>query len=278
MEQGGATSVAEGIEEHVSEEAPTGGVDMGQDGATPTAHGVPDALVRPVEGHVTQPYSAQHPAVDIAAEARTPVLAAADGVVAAAHWSEEGYGNVVAIDHGDELRALYSHLLDYQVKTGDVVVTGQQIGSVGNTGKSTGPHLHFELRKFVNPLLLLESVDTGPGAFVWPVEGEITQGYSAQHHALDIAAEAGTPVLAATDGVVVAAQWDSEGYGNIVLIDHGGELRALYSHLLDYQVEVGDEVTAGQQIGTVGNTGQSTGPHLHFELRQHLDPLPLLQD
>lgn len=110
---------------------------------------------------------------------------------------------------------------------------------------------------------------------VWPVEGRITQPYSPEHYALDIAAEEGTPVVAAAVGTVVAAEW-ADRHGNLVAIDHGDGLITRYTHLLDFQVEVGDQVDQGQQIGRVGSTGESTGSHLHFELILKIDPTPLL--
>jgi murein DD-endopeptidase MepM/ murein hydrolase activator NlpD len=110
---------------------------------------------------------------------------------------------------------------------------------------------------------------------VWPVEGHITQPYSSEHYAIDIAAEEGTPVVAAAAGTVVAAEWANR-HGNLVAIDHGAGLISRYTHLLDFQVEVGDYVDQGQQIGRVGSTGESTGPHLHFELILKIDPTPLL--
>ena len=110
---------------------------------------------------------------------------------------------------------------------------------------------------------------------VWPVEGHITQPYSSEHYAIDIAAEEGTPVVAAAAGTVVAAEW-ADRHGNLVAIDHGGGMITRYTHLLDYQVAVGDNVNQGQQIGRVGSTGESTGPHLHFELILKIDPTPLL--
>ncbi|MDY7078066.1 MAG: M23/M56 family metallopeptidase [Chloroflexota bacterium] len=113
---------------------------------------------------------------------------------------------------------------------------------------------------------------------VWPVEGHIAQSYSPEHRALDIAAEEGTPIVAAADGVVTTAQWDSDGRGNMVIIDHGDGWSTLCSHMADYQVAEGDEVTAGQVIGTVGSTGWSTGPHLHFELWHDTEPVSPLED
>lgn len=122
---------------------------------------------------------------------------------------------------------------------------------------------------------LPQETPTSPLDLVWPVEGHITQPYSSEHYALDIAAKEGTPVVAASAGTVVAAEWDDR-HGNLVAIDHGDGLITRYTHLLDYQVEVGDEVDQGQPIGRVGSTGESTGPHLHFELILKIDPTPLL--
>jgi murein DD-endopeptidase MepM/ murein hydrolase activator NlpD len=113
---------------------------------------------------------------------------------------------------------------------------------------------------------------------VWPVEGYITQPYSPEHPAIDIAAEEGTPIVAAAAGVVVAAGWDDAGAGNFIVINHGDMTFTRYTHLLDYQVEIGDEVSQGQKIGRVGSTGESTGPHLHFELMLKIDPTPLLNN
>jgi murein DD-endopeptidase MepM/ murein hydrolase activator NlpD len=110
---------------------------------------------------------------------------------------------------------------------------------------------------------------------VWPVEGHITQPYSSEHYGIDIAAEEGTPVVAAASGTVAAAEW-ADRHGNLVAINHGDGLITRYTHLLDYQVAVGDQVDQGQQIGRVGSTGESTGPHLHFEVILKIDPTPLL--
>jgi murein DD-endopeptidase MepM/ murein hydrolase activator NlpD len=109
----------------------------------------------------------------------------------------------------------------------------------------------------------------GTGIFGWPVAGQITQGYWDRHRALDIGSWQGAPVLAADSGYVVAAGWDDAGYGRTVLIDHGNGFQTLYAHLQVYYVEVGDSVAKGEQIAEVGSTGNSTGPHLHLELRQN---------
>ena len=106
----------------------------------------------------------------------------------------------------------------------------------------------------------------GSGVISWPMSGYISQGYWAGHLAIDIAASAGTPIYAADAGYVVAAGWSTVGYGNMVIIDHGNGYRTLYAHMTSYWVQVGQSVAKGQQIGTCGSTGNSTGPHLHFEV------------
>ncbi len=107
----------------------------------------------------------------------------------------------------------------------------------------------------------------GVGAFVWPASGRITQGYWNSHRAIDIGAMFGSAVVASDSGYVVYAGWDRSGYGNLVIIDHGNGYRTYYAHLSAIFVRVGDSVARGVRIGSVGSTGHSTGPHLHFEIR-----------
>ena len=114
------------------------------------------------------------------------------------------------------------------------------------------------------------SVDAalGSGAFGWPAGGVIFQGYWSGHQAIDIAAWAGAPIAAADSGHVVFSGWDDTGYGYTLVIDHGNGFQTLYAHLQAYYVEAGENVAKGQQIAEMGSTGNSTGPHLHFEVRQ----------
>lgn len=103
--------------------------------------------------------------------------------------------------------------------------------------------------------------------------------YKHFHTGIDIAAPLGAPVMAAADGLVVAVGHSNAGYGNFVVIAHGGGVATLYGHLLQTDVSVGDRVVRGQLIGIEGSTGFSTGPHVHFELRvndQVIDPMPYL--
>jgi murein DD-endopeptidase MepM/ murein hydrolase activator NlpD len=126
------------------------------------------------------------------------------------------------------------------------------------------------------------------GMFSWPVTGTITSPFGWRsnpfggapefHQGLDIAAPTGTTVTAAAGGTVIMAQWYG-GYGNYILIDHGGGYSTGYGHLSAIYVTTGQSVQRGQAIGAVGSTGQSTGPHLHFEVRiagKPVDPAPRL--
>ncbi len=128
------------------------------------------------------------------------------------------------------------------------------------------------------------AVNVGPGActesydgvvgtlnFRWPVENHNLTGYdyapSANHYGIDLGGEMGDPVKAADNGVVVYAGWNDWGYGNMVVIDHGFGWQSLYAHLAEVDVICGQEVYAGDVIGSMGDTGEADGVHLHFELR-----------
>jgi murein DD-endopeptidase MepM/ murein hydrolase activator NlpD len=134
-----------------------------------------------------------------------------------------------------------------------------------------------------------------PGQLAWPLtEWAETQAYGCTtfvlepaapwcpgghfHSGVDMAAPAGTPVHAAGAGVATVAL-DPSGYGLYLIVAHGGGVSTLYGHLESTAVVSGDPVAAGAEIGRVGSTGLSTGPHLHFEVRRGgrpVDPVPLL--
>lgn len=119
----------------------------------------------------------------------------------------------------------------------------------------------------------------GDGQFIWPVQGEISQDYHGRHRGIDIATAFGREVVAADNGTVVKAGWTDIGYGLRVVIDHNIDYITLYAHLSEIYVEEGQVVEKGQVIGRIGSTGNSTGPHLHFELRDFgylIDPRRLL--
>lgn len=96
--------------------------------------------------------------------------------------------------------------------------------------------------------------------------------HRSMHEGLDFTANIGTPVVAAAGGIVVGANYHKE-YGNLVVIDHGVDLVTRYAHLSRMDVAIGQQVKQGQRIGAVGNTGRSTGAHLHFEVRSQGVPL-----
>ena len=132
------------------------------------------------------------------------------------------------------------------------------------------------------------SQSNAPYAWPLPSSGAITQGYSSdEHQALDIAIEEGTPVLAAESGTVVHTQvWDGvtidgdQSYGNMVMLSHADGNTTLYAHLSEISVSPGDAVEKGSEIGKSGTTGNSTGPHLHLEVRTadgRVDPMKFLQ-
>ena len=116
----------------------------------------------------------------------------------------------------------------------------------------------------------------------WPVSGPVTSPFGwrwgRMHEGIDIATGYGTPIGAAAGGTVIYCGWMG-GYGNLVVIDHGGGLATAYGHQSAIAVGCGQYVGRGQTIGYVGSTGHSTGPHLHFEVRINgspVDPLGYL--
>ena len=120
------------------------------------------------------------------------------------------------------------------------------------------------------------------GGFIQPVNGRFSSPYGYRVHPIsrsrklhtgqDIAAPSGTPIKAAGSGVVISAGWRN-GYGNTVIIDHGGGKSTLYGHCSRLYVSSGQRVSMGQRIAAVGSTGYSTGPHLHFEVRINGSPV-----
>ena len=242
-----------------------------------------------------------HRGDDLRADAGTEIHAAADGVVVAAqeHYS---WGNFVEIDHGtdaDGLRwaTLYAHMQSYTVQEGQTVHAGDVIGYVGSTGNATGNACHFEM--YVGGVLLQPRYFTDYGAD----SGELTQemadqilaeatdnlassalhtvvanstgiscGYSEDHPGLDITADEGMSVRAFASGTVREAGYDEEK-GNYIVLNHSDSLESEYCHMQSLLFDVGQTVAAGQDIGYVGSTGNSTGPHLHFELRENGTPI-----
>lgn len=137
-------------------------------------------------------------------------------------------------------------------------------------------HLDTDLRGFAS-------------GFVWPAEGEISGVFGSQrilngkprrpHNGVDVVAPRGSPVVACADGVVVLVNPNMFFTGMTVMIDHGHGLNSVYVHMSDIRVKVGQRVTKGARIGSVGQTGRVTGPHLHWGVSlfgTHLDPALLV--
>ena len=122
---------------------------------------------------------------------------------------------------------------------------------------------------------------------IWPVDGKLESGFGGRknpfggsgyefHSGQDIEAALGASVVAGAKGNVSFVGWQN-GYGQLVVIDHGGGLTTRYGHLSHIDVGQGESVTRGQFIGRVGSTGRSTGPHLHYEVRINDEPVDPLQ-
>lgn len=134
----------------------------------------------------------------------------------------------------------------------------------------------------------LKYLDSRPD--IWPVSGKITSPFGYRKHpiskrrhfhkGIDIANKTGTKIVAAGSGIVTYSGWNG-GYGKVIIVSHGYGYKSVYAHNNKNLVGVGDRVTKGQEIAELGNTGRSTGPHVHFEIRyngQHIDPLNLLEE
>ena len=211
---------------------------------------------------------------------------------------------------GHSYRTLYAHLDTLSVAAGDTVTQGQQLGTVGSTGNSTGNHLHLEL--FVDGALtdtrtmIPYDNTTSPDLhltttldFICPLQDytaisapfRTDDSDTPPHLGVDFAAAGGTPVQAAQSGVITQAGWDDD-HGYFVTIYHGANAAAnddgtypanyatSYAHLQSKPaVQVGQRVAQGDVIGYVGSTGSSTGNHLHFQLLVNgtpVDPLAML--
>ena len=139
-----------------------------------------------------------------------------------------------------------------------------------------------EINKEIKKLMTKKSYYGG--IMKWPVPSStiITSGFGMRFHpilkknelhtGIDIGAPKGVSIVAAASGKVIVAGWET-GYGNTVIIDHGGKIATLYGHASKLLVRVGENVKAGQTIAKVGSTGWSTGPHLHFEVRKNGSPI-----
>jgi LysM repeat protein len=134
-------------------------VSYGYSGTPPANAPVGSGIMTwPVTGRISQGYYGYHPALDIESPIGAAVASVDSGFVIAAGWDDTGYGYHVVIDHGNGLQSMYAHLQSYSIEVGDVVRAGQTIGAVGMSGRSSGPHLHVEIRQGtiqLNPAMFL---------------------------------------------------------------------------------------------------------------------------
>ena len=174
---------------------------------------------------------------------------------------------------GDTLSSLAAK---YKVTVNEIVAyplnSLESAGTPINSGKQliipngTKPYVPRQVAIYSGPIPA--SASRGTGHLGWPVKGQVTQRFWGGHRAVDVGAWTGAQIVAADSGYVVAARhgWNG-GYGNMVMIDHGNGFISLYAHMHSIYVRQGESIAKGEQVGTVGNTGRSTGPHLHFEVR-----------
>lgn len=180
---------------------------------------------------------------------------------------DEGYINLIAISE--------------ELKIDCVWVTSQEYFSIWDSRKVNPYNIDGTKYNDTTRLALYDTLNNYNWAF--PIRSNrVTSPFGMRryrwHYGTDISLNIGDTIVAAFDGIVRITQYDRLGYGYYVLLRHYNGLETLYGHLSSYSVKVGDIVKAGDVIGLGGNTGRSTGPHLHFEIRYQgnaLDPLEL---
>jgi murein DD-endopeptidase MepM/ murein hydrolase activator NlpD len=157
---------------------------------------------------------------------------------------------------------------DADLSTGDIVIVPDGEVAVTVSKVVKGKTVVFE------KLLNSYSYSTPAGFLIRPiVGGRKTQGLHG-HNGVDLANFIGTPVMASAEGTVIVAKSSgyNGGYGSMIIISHAGNIQTVYGHLSAVGVSVGQHVSQGEVIGALGNTGRSTGPHLHFEVRGAKNP------
>jgi len=171
-------------------------------------------------------------------------------------------------DISSEKIITYNNIKNNVIQKGQVVFLPDagQIYIAQKPRKTTRRNTTLVSRKYTGGGASLGSIK-----FIWPTRGVITQGFHRNHYALDIASKRGAPIYAAAGGVVSTSRtgWNY-GYGNYIIIDHGGGVQTLYGHNNTLYVKTGESVVKGQKIASMGNTGRVFGPtgiHLHFEIR-----------
>lgn len=173
----------------------------------------------------------------------------------------------IAKQYGVEANKILScNNLEAGLKIGQkIIVPGAKKITASTSSRSQNNYTGLSV---IRDLIKAPTVKAGGGKMAWPTSGHrVTQYFSWRHTGLDIGNKVGTPIYAADSGVVIIAQggWNG-GYGNTIVIDHGGGKKTRYGHMSKLFVKVGDTVEKGENIAAMGSTGRSTGSHLHFEV------------
>jgi hypothetical protein len=220
-------------------------------------------------------YAALNDNADMLSIGQTLYIPPEDGVLY--QWKEGDILEAVASRFNVSVQAITGYPGNHLDMTNPVVQPGQWIMAPGG---------HREFKSWVVPMVfrpksgVLKNILgpggcdvsgglVGGGAFVWPSVNHVLSGndFWSGHMGIDIAAGMGAAIYAADTGVVVYAGPIGGGYGNMIMIDHGNGYQTLYGHLSGINVRCGGNAVRGQLIGLAGSTGNSTGPHLHFEVR-----------
>lgn len=183
-------------------------------------------------------------------------------------------------DVSNELETIISDLQEEQRRAEEEAarLAAEQAGSNSSSSSDSGGYDKIDSKmtgKLHWPSDSSTKVTSNFGGRVDPITGKS----NGNHKGTDISAKSGTGVLAGDDGTVIYSGW-IKGYGNTIIIDHGGGISTLYGHNSKLVVKSGVKVDRGQKVAEVGSTGRSTGPHIHFEVRingKQVDPLPYLQ-
>jgi murein DD-endopeptidase MepM/ murein hydrolase activator NlpD len=168
-----------------------------------------------------------------------------------------------------------TELLEKEVKNGDENISRKAfelaVKYVDDQAHSNEASFQEIVKYITDQRAKLTAVPSG-----WPVRGWITCGFGSRidpftgalsfHQGVDIANDIGTPIKATADGVVNYSEFEREGYGNLVVINHGNGYATRYGHMLKYVVSPGQHIKKGQIIGYLGSTGRSTAPHVHYEV------------
>ncbi|MBP5426536.1 MAG: peptidoglycan DD-metalloendopeptidase family protein [Clostridiales bacterium] len=161
----------------------------------------------------------------------------------------------------DEIRNIQSRIRKLEREENELIKKSNELASrIQGLQKS---YTRYSSGKMLWPLPSSRRITSPFGTRVHPIYKRVKA-----HHGIDIAGRRGSPIIAAKEGRVIISGWQ-RGYGNVVIIDHGGGITSVYAHCDTLLARVGQKVKQGEVIAKVGSTGYSTGPHLHFEVRKN---------